>query len=92
VVLGCSPNSKESHKKFIAKHGLKIRLLSDPDHVVLTSYGAWGEKLNYGKKSLGVIRSTVVMDPKGAVAHHWAKVRAAGHADAVRAKLAELRA
>ena len=91
VVLGCSPNTKESHKKFIAKHGLKIRLLSDPDHAVLKPYGAWGEKMNYGKKYLGVIRSTVLIDPKGVVAHHWAKVRAAGHAEAVREKLEALR-
>jgi thioredoxin-dependent peroxiredoxin len=91
VVLGCSPDTPASHMKFIAKHGLKLRLLSDPEHTVLAAYGAWGEKSQYGKKSTGVIRSTVIVDPQGNVAYHWPKVTAAGHAEAVRAKLAELR-
>jgi len=92
VVLGCSRDTAESHRKFIAKHKLKIRLLSDPDHTVMEKYGAWGEKNNYGKKSMGVIRSTVLIDPTGRVAHHWPTVKAAGHAEQVRAKLAELAA
>jgi thioredoxin-dependent peroxiredoxin len=92
VVLGCSPDSPESHRKFIAKYKLKVRLLSDPDHTVLEKYGAWGEKNMYGKVSMGVIRSTVVIDPDGKVAAHWPKVRADGHADAVKDKLRELRA
>jgi peroxiredoxin Q/BCP len=91
IVLGCSPDSPESHQKFIKKRALTIGLLSDPDHAVLEKYGAWGEKNLYGKKSLGVLRSTVLIDPAGKVAHHWTKVKAAGHAEAVRAKLAELR-
>ena len=92
AVVGCSPNSLESHKKFIAKYKLKVRLLSDPDHKAMTAYGAWGEKVLYGRKSIGVIRSTVIVGPDGKVAHHWAKVKAKGHADTVRAKLEELRA
>jgi peroxiredoxin Q/BCP len=92
VVVGCSPNSEESHRKFIAKYKLKVRLLSDPEHKVLEKYGAWGEKVLYGKKSLGVIRSTVIIDPQGKVVHHWGKVKAAGHADQVREKLKELQA
>jgi peroxiredoxin Q/BCP len=90
VVLGCSADSPEKHVKFIAKHGLKVKLLSDPDHKVIEKYGAWGEKKLYGKASMGIIRSTVLIDPSGKVAHHWAKVKAAGHAAEVRAKLAEL--
>ena len=90
VVLGCSADSPEKHVKFINKYGLKIRLLSDPDHKVIEKYGAWGEKKLYGKTSMGIIRSTVLIDPEGKVAHHWAKVKAAGHAAEVRAKLAEL--
>ena len=90
VVLGCSADSEESHRKFIAKHKLKVTLLSDPDRTVMEKYGAWGEKLMYGKKVTGVIRSTVLIDPKGKVAHHWPKVQAKGHADKVREKLAEL--
>jgi peroxiredoxin Q/BCP len=92
TVLGCSADSPESHRKFIAKHQLKIKLLSDRDHAVMEKYGAWGEKNNYGKKSMGVIRSTVLIDPAGRVAHHWPTVKAAGHAEQVRAKLAELAA
>ena len=92
AVVGCSPNSEESHRKFIAKYKLKVRLLSDPGHAVMEKYGAWGEKVLYGKKSIGVIRSTVIVGPDGKVAHHWAKVKAKGHADSVREKLKELRA
>jgi peroxiredoxin Q/BCP len=92
AILGCSPNTEESHRKFIAKYKLKVRLLSDPSHAVLEKYGAWGEKVLYGRKSLGVIRSTVIVDPAGKVAHHWARVKSAGHAEAVREKLKELRA
>jgi peroxiredoxin Q/BCP len=90
-VYGCSPDDAASHRRFIDKHGLEIGLLSDPDHAVMEKYGAFGEKTLYGKKSMGVIRSTVLIDPAGKVAHHWPKVQAKGHADKVRAKLAELR-
>jgi thioredoxin-dependent peroxiredoxin len=90
VVLGCSPDSPESHRKFIAKYKLKIRLLSDPEHDALEKYGAWGEKNMYGKISMGVIRSTVIIDPAGKVARHWPKVRADGHAAEVREALKEL--
>ena len=86
-----SPDSPESHRTFIAKHRLKVDLLSDPDHRMLEAYGAWGEKNLYGKKSVGVLRSTVLVDPKGVVAHRWKSVKAAGHAEAVRATLAERR-
>ena len=58
---------------------------------MLEKYGAWGEKVLYGKKSLGVIRSTALIDPEGKIAYHWAKVKSVGHADAVREKLKELR-
>ncbi len=92
VVLGCSADSPESHRKFIAKFGLEVRLLSDPDHAAMRAFGAWGEKSAYGRTSVGVIRSTVLIDPRGKVAHHWPNVKAAGHADAVRKKLAELQA
>ncbi|MEO0481496.1 MAG: thioredoxin-dependent thiol peroxidase [Planctomycetota bacterium] len=91
TVLGCSPDTTEKHRKFIEKHDLGITLLSDPDHKVLEKYGAWGEKNMYGKVTLGVIRSTVLIDPRGRVAHHWPKVRAKGHVDKVKETLAELR-
>ena len=92
TVLGISADSTESHRKFIKKHDLAITLLSDPDHAVMEKYGAWGEKNMYGKKSMGIIRSTVLIDPTGKVAHHWPKVQAKGHVDKVRAKLEELQA
>ena len=64
-VIGVSPDSPESHQKFIAKHKLRIELLSDPEHEVLAKYGAWGEKNMYGKIIEGVLRTTVLIDPKG---------------------------
>ena len=92
VVLGCSADSTERHRKFIAKYKLKITLLADPEHAVIERYGAWGEKNLYGKVSMGIIRSTVIIDPQQRIAHHYAKVSAKGHAEAVRDKLKELRA
>ena len=92
VVLGCSPDKPEKHRAFIAKHGLKLRLLSDEERAVMAKYGAWGEKTMYGKKVTGVIRSTVLIDPSGKVAWHWPTVKARGHAAKVREKLEELRA
>ena len=92
TVLGCSPDSTESHRRFIAKYKLKIDLLSDPDHEVLLPYGAWGEKNMYGRVTQGVLRSTVIIDPEGKVARHWARVSAKGHAEAVREALKTLQA
>jgi len=90
TVLGCSPDSTESHRRFIEKHRLKVKLLSDPNHAVMEKYGAWGEKNMYGKVVTGVIRSTVLVDPDGKVAHHWKRARAKGHADKVKERLDEL--
>ncbi|GAB4151184.1 MAG: hypothetical protein Fur0037_19930 [Planctomycetota bacterium] len=90
VVCGCSPDSPESHARFIDQHGLKVVLLSDPDRSVMRKFGAFGEKIHYGRKILGVIRSTVILDPEGRIAHHWASVRARGHAAAVRKILEQL--
>ena len=91
-VFGVSPDPPAALARFRDKHKLKVRLLSDPDHTALTAYGAWGTKQMVGKDVVGVKRSTVLIDPKGRVAHHWPTVRAAGHAAAVQAKLAERRA
>ncbi|MHC4993764.1 MAG: thioredoxin-dependent thiol peroxidase [Planctomycetota bacterium] len=90
-VLGCSPDDATSHQKFIAKHKLKITLLSDPNHKTMEKYGAWGEKNMYGKIKEGVIRSTVIIDPASKIAHHWKRVKTKGHAMAVHEKLVELR-
>jgi len=80
VVLGVSPDDAESHRKFAGKYGLPFTLLSDPDRKVMTKYGAYGEKMMYGKKTTGVIRSTVWVGPDGKVVKHWRKVpKAADH-------------
>lgn len=79
VVLGVSRDSIQSHQKFIDKHDLGFLLLSDPEAKVIDKYGAWGEKNNYGKKSLGIIRTTVVIRPDGRVHKVFPKVRVKGH-------------
>ena len=90
VVLGVSPNGLESHAKFIAKFKLPFVLLSDEDHAVCEKYGAWGEKINFGQKYMGVIRSTFLIDKTGKLAKIWPKVKAEGHAAEVLAAVAEL--
>ncbi|RME23118.1 MAG: thioredoxin-dependent thiol peroxidase [Candidatus Zixiibacteriota bacterium] len=92
VVLGVSPDTPESHRKFIAKYKLKLTLLSDPEHKVMQKYGGWGIKKQYGREYEGVIRSTFLIDPQGKIAHLWRKVKAAGHAEKVKAKLESLTA
>jgi peroxiredoxin Q/BCP len=80
VVLGISPDGAESHAKFAAKYRLPFTLLSDPSKKTLEKYGAWGEKMMYGKKTTGVIRSTVWIGPDGRVKKHWRRVpKAADH-------------
>lgn len=74
VLLGVSKDSIASHGKFIAAQGLPFVLLSDPDTTMMQAYQAFGEKVMYGKKSTGTIRSTVVIGPDGVVRKHWAKV------------------
>ena len=84
VVLGVSADDAESHRKFAAKYKLPFTLLSDPDRKVMKTYGAYGEKMMYGKKTVGVIRSTVWIGPDGVVRKHWARVAdAAKHPEQV---------
>lgn len=83
VVLGVSPDSEKSHQKFIAKHELTFPLLVDADHAVAEKYGAWGEKSLYGRKFMGIIRSTFLIGPDGKVKKVWPKVKVAGHVDEV---------
>jgi thioredoxin-dependent peroxiredoxin len=79
-VLGISPDNGASHTKFTKKYKLPFQLLSDPDKKVMTKYGAWGEKMMYGRKTTGVIRSTVWIGPDGKVKKHWKRVaKAADH-------------
>ena len=77
VVLGVSADDAASHGKFISKYKLPFPLLSDPDRAVMKKYGAYGEKMMYGKKTVGVIRSTVWIGPDGKVKRHWARVASA---------------
>ena len=74
VVLGVSADDAESHTKFTDKYRLPFTLLSDPDRKVMTAWGAYGEKILYGKKTTGVIRSTVWVGPDGSVRKHWKRV------------------
>jgi peroxiredoxin Q/BCP len=78
-VIGVSPDKPEKLAKFREKESLKVTLVADPDKSVLTSYGAFGEKKLYGKTVTGVIRSTVVVDESGKVAHAFYNVKATGH-------------
>lgn len=90
AILGVSPDSPKSHCNFIDKQKLTIGLLSDPDHAVLEQYGVWKLKTLYGRKYMGVERSTFLIDPKGKIAAVWSKVKVNGHVDEVLAKLKEL--
>jgi peroxiredoxin Q/BCP len=83
VVLGVSPDSRESHEKFTKKYELPFPLLVDRDHKTAEKYGVWVEKNMYGKKKWGIQRSTFVIDPDGKVKKVFPKVRVEGHVDEV---------
>ncbi|MDE0715026.1 MAG: thioredoxin-dependent thiol peroxidase [Gammaproteobacteria bacterium] len=84
VILGVSPDAADSHVRFIDKFRLPFTLLSDPDRKVMEQYGAWGEKVLYGVKRVGVIRSTTIVGPDGKVLKHWKRVpKAADHPNKV---------
>ncbi|WP_328913699.1 MULTISPECIES: thioredoxin-dependent thiol peroxidase [unclassified Streptomyces] len=78
-VLGVSPDKPEKLAKFREQESLKVTLLADPDKATLTAYGAYGEKVNYGRTVMGVIRSTFVVDEAGKIAHAFYNVKATGH-------------
>jgi peroxiredoxin Q/BCP len=83
VVLGVSPDTTKSHEKFANKFSLPFPLLADTEHKVADAYGAWGEKVNYGRTYMGIIRSTVLIDGEGKVKHVWPKVKVNGHVSEV---------
>lgn len=89
VVLGVSPDSMSSHRKFKEKHDLTFPLLADEDHRVAEAYGVWKEKSMYGRTYWGVERSTFLVGEDGMVLRAWRKVRPAGHADEVAGAAAE---
>jgi peroxiredoxin Q/BCP len=88
-VVGVSKDSLASHDKFRDKYDLPFELLSDKDNAVATAYGAYGEKTMYGKKVMGTIRSTFIIDEKGKIEHVWSPVKVNGHVDQVLAALKE---
>ncbi|MBF0495686.1 MAG: peroxiredoxin [Deltaproteobacteria bacterium] len=83
IVIGISQDSLASHRKFKEKNSLNFPLLSDPGRQVLESYQVWGEKKQFGKTSLGVIRSTYLIGPDGVIKKVWTKVKVKGHVDEV---------
>ena len=91
TVLGVSPDPVPSHEKFARKFRLPFPLLADTDHAVAEAYGAWGEKSMYGRKYLGILRTTYVIDAKGKVAHVFPRVKPKGHAAEVLAVLKDLK-
>lgn len=83
-IIGVSPDSIKSHQNFIEKQNLDILLLSDPEKELATALGAYGEKKNYGKTYMGIIRSTFLIDTKsGEIIESWKNVRATGHAERI---------
>ena len=82
-VIGISPDSPESHQKFAKKYDLEVRLAADTDKAVAMAYGVWVEKSMYGRKYMGVERSTFLIDKAGRIARSWRKVKVTGHADEV---------
>ncbi len=92
VVYGISKDSVASHKKFADKFQLNFDILADPSTETSQAYGAWQEKSMYGKKYWGIQRMTVLVDPKGTIAHIWPKVTPKGHEQEVLTKIAEIQA
>lgn len=90
VILGISPDSPESHRHFKDQYAIRIKLLSDPNHQVMSRYGAWVQSQYNDQSVPRVIRSTVLVDPAGRVAWHWPEVIPEGHAARVQEKLKEL--
>ncbi len=84
TVLGISPDDTEKLARFAERDSLEYPLLSDPDHRTLSKYGAYGEKQNYGRTYVGVIRSTFVIDARGKIEHALYNVKATGHVARVR--------
>ena len=82
-VIGVSPDDANSHRRFRNKYGLAFPLLTDVDHAVMDAWGAWGEKTRYGRTSVGVLRSTFLVDEQGRIQRAWHNVKADGHAAAV---------
>ncbi|MFN3483088.1 peroxiredoxin [Rhabdaerophilum calidifontis] len=90
AILGVSPDSVRSHDKFKAKHGLDLAFAADEEKTMLQAYGVWVEKSMYGRKYMGVERTTLLIDPAGRIARIWSKVKVPGHAAEVLAAVKAL--
>jgi thioredoxin-dependent peroxiredoxin len=82
-IVGVSKDSSEAHRRFIDKNGLRIKLLSDPDHVLMEAAGVWTMKKMYGKESMGTVRTTFIINKDGIVEAKWSPVKVDGHVDKV---------
>jgi peroxiredoxin Q/BCP len=89
AIVGISPDKPAAHAKFAEKYSLPYTLVPDPDHAIAEAYGVWKEKSMYGRKYMGIERTTFVIDEKGKIAKIFAKVKAAGHAAEVLEALAK---
>ena len=89
-LVGVSPDSVKSHAGFTTKKNLGITLLSDPEHHLLEAAGVWQSKKMYGKEYMGVVRTTVIVDPKGRIREVWSKVKVPSHVEKVLERLIEL--
>ena len=89
-VVGISPDSIDSHAKFMNKHNLAITLLSDPEHQIAEQYGVWQLKKFMGKEYMGIVRSTLIIDPDGKIAYIWSNVRIKNHINNVLVELKQL--
>ncbi|MEA2111304.1 MAG: thioredoxin-dependent thiol peroxidase [Campylobacterota bacterium] len=92
IILGVSADSTKKHRNFIEKKELTITLLSDEDTQMMQEYGVWQLKKNYGREYMGIIRTTLLIDPDGNIAEMWEKVRVKEHVAKVQSRLAELQA
>ncbi len=90
AVLGVSILDEKSKAKFATKHGLTFPLLADADHEVADTYGVWQQKMRYGRKYMGIVRTTYLIGPDGKVARRWDKVSVDGHADEVEQEVKRL--
>lgn len=87
TIIGCSPDSEASHRRFIEKKGFKFDLISDPEKLMLEAYDAWGLKKMYGREYMGVLRKTFVIDAEGVITHIFEKVKTKAHSEQIIAEM-----
>jgi peroxiredoxin Q/BCP len=90
TIIGISADSEASHARFATKHDLTVTLLSDPEHQALEAYGVWQKKKMAGREYMGIVRTTVLIDPQGVIREVWNKVKVKAHAETVHQALCQL--